>query len=324
MLRLDGQVAVVTGAGNGLGKAHAKLLAARGCRVVVNDLGVHSTGQSGAGDSAQDVVDEIVAAGGTAVVDRHNVATEAEAIVTTAVDAFGQLDIVVNNAGVINDRPFGDSNAEDWHRLGAVHLRGTVEVCRAAWPHLVRSSAARIVNTSSIALLGGPSATAYGAAKGGIFAFSKNLAQDARPLGINVNVILPTAWTRMTASLGDPNVVDVVRRRLLPENVSAFLLWLVHPETDIWGEAFRVSGQGASRVVVATYPSVLVDSVTPESWRQAQSKLMEEAPLVAINNTLEAFERDLREAQPDVDLSETYATGGNSIRAGQGDAEFAN
>jgi NAD(P)-dependent dehydrogenase (short-subunit alcohol dehydrogenase family) len=319
MLRLDGRVAIVTGAGGGLGRAHAKMLASRGCQVVVNDLGVKSTGASSAVDSAAQVCKEIETTGGVAVADRHNVVTEAGNIIDTAIKRFGRLDIVVNNAGVLNDAQFGEAPAGVWHASADVHLKGTVEVTRAAWPYLLKSDAARIVNTTSSAMLGSPGVTSYGTAKGGIFGFTRNLALDGRRVGVNVNGIMPSAWTRMTASMNDEKVLDLLKRKFQPERVSAFVAWLVHPSTDVWMEIFRVSGKGASRVIVTTTESTFVQESTPEAWAAVKEQLFAKTESFPLHSTLDSFARELREADPTIDLTQTLATEGNSVTIGKGD-----
>ena len=319
MLRLDGRVAIVTGGGRGLGRSHAKTLASRGCEVVVNDLGVKSTGDWSGEDPASQVVQEILAEGGIAVSDRHNVVTEAEQIVATAIEHFGRLDIVINSAGVLNDAPFGELSAKVWHASADVHLKGTVEVCRAAWPHLMKSDAARIVNTTSSGLLGGWGVTSYGAAKGGIFGFTRNLAEDGHRVGINVNAIMPSAWTRMTATINDENVLESLKKHFQPDRVSPFVLWLVHPDTDVWMEVFRISGLGASRLIVSTTESTFVEESTPEAWAAAKDSIFAKTELFPLHSTLDSFARELLENDPDIDLSQTLAAGGNVITIGRGD-----
>ncbi|HKT72553.1 MAG TPA: SDR family NAD(P)-dependent oxidoreductase [Steroidobacteraceae bacterium] len=321
MLSLKGRVAIVTGAGRGLGRAHAVMLASRGCRVLVNDLGVKTTGAISTESPATQVVSEIEAAGGTACADRHNVVGEAASIVDAAVNRFGRLDIVVNNAGVLDDVPFAESTTDRWHAGVDVHLKGTVEVTRRAWPHLLKSDAARIVNTTSSAMFGSPDATSYGTAKGGIYAFTRNLALDGRRVGINVNAIMPSAWTRMTACMNDETVLDTLRTHFQPERVAAFVAWLVHPGTDVWGEVFRVSGHGASRVITTTTESTMVDECTPEAWAAVRDALFEKKALFPLSSTLDSFARELREANPNIDLSKTLAAGGNTITLGKGDSQ---
>ncbi|MBT8447187.1 MAG: SDR family NAD(P)-dependent oxidoreductase, partial [Gammaproteobacteria bacterium] len=196
LLDFGGAVAIVTGAGRGLGRAHAVMLASRGCRVVVNDL-------AGDDDPAGEVVAEIVAAGGTATADHHSVIDEPAGIVDTARQQFGQLDIVVNNAGVLEGSTLADTDPELWHRVFDIHFRGTVDVCRAAWPHLVSSGHGRIINTSSSGMLGNSGLTSYGAAKAAVFGFTRSLAIEGLPLGIGVNCILPSARTRITDMIED-------------------------------------------------------------------------------------------------------------------------
>jgi hypothetical protein len=175
------------------------------------------------------------------------------------------------------------------------------------------------VNTSSSGMFGGFGVTSYGAAKACIFGFSRNLAEDGRRVGINVNTLMPSAWTRLTACLDDETVLELLRERLQPDKVSAFLVWLVHPQTDIWNEVFRVSGPGASRVIVAATPSTYVDENTPEAWAARADALMADETLIPMKSTFDSFARELREADPDVDLSKSLAAGGNSMRPDKSD-----
>lgn len=185
-LRFDGQVAIVTGAGGqapSLGRSHAKLLAERGAKVVVNDLGVGPDGRGTAQANAEQVVDEIRAAGGGAVTDQHSVAEEdgARAIVQTALDTWGRLDILVNNAGVAHIVHFDEISSADIRKVIDVHLMGTLWMCRAAWPVMRDAGYGRIVNTTSGAMFGQENLSIYGTAKAGIFGLSRGLAIEGAP-----------------------------------------------------------------------------------------------------------------------------------------------
>ncbi|SCW53385.1 hypothetical protein SAMN02927924_01131 [Sphingobium faniae] len=318
-LRFDGRVAIVTGAGRGLGRAHAMMLASLGCKVVVNDLGVKSTGAHSGEDPAANVVSEITALGGMAVADNHNVVTQAQDLIATAMDAFGRLDIVINNAGVLNDAFFGEMASDDWHAGADVHLKGTVEVCRAAWPHLKKSDAARVLNTSSSGMLGTPGSTSYGAAKGGVYGFTRNLALDGRLVGINVNGLMPTGWTRMTAAITDPAVVETLQNHFQPERVAAFVAWLVHPDTDVSNEVFRVSGLGASRVIMGTTETTFAREPTADAWRDAARFLMMKTALVPLHTTMLGLVRDIQEIAPEADVSQMLEDGCIGLEMGAGD-----
>jgi NAD(P)-dependent dehydrogenase (short-subunit alcohol dehydrogenase family) len=310
MLRFDGLVAVITGAGRGMGREHALLLAARGCRVVVNDPGVRSTGSASDADPAAEVVDTIVRAGGTAIGDHRSVVDGAEAIVRGAVDEFGRLDILINNAGTFTGGYFSDTPAAVWDGDVDVHYGGTVAMCRAAWPHLVRGGRGRIVNTSSSGMFGGSHLTSYGSAKAAIFGFTRSLALEARAYGIGVNAIMPTAWTRMTERIEDPSILKVLQTHFQPEHVSPLVAWLAHPLTMVTGEIFRTSGSSASRVATATTASVRASEDTPEAWAELESQLLTADGLVELRSNLDSFARELWEVDPTLDLREMLSAGG--------------
>ena len=219
-LRFDGRSVIVTGGGRGFGREHSLLLASRGAKVVVADYGVELDGSGSSPEPAERVVKEIESAGGEAVACFASVAEEAGAaqIVQTALDAFGHLDVVVNNAGICDHYWFDDLTAENFRRLTDHHFLGTVYVCQAAWPHLQKVDHPCIVNTSSEAILGNvPKAVAYSAAKGAVFAFTRALALDGRRLGIRVNAIAPREHPHVGTA--DPGVHLRPARRGLQERV---------------------------------------------------------------------------------------------------------
>ena len=251
MLRFDGRTAIVTGAGRGMGRTHALLLAERGANVVVNDLGgaMDGTG-SDAGPAAQ-VAQEIVSSGGKAVANIASVATPegAASIVATALESFGGLDIVVNNAGILTTHKFPETGVEDFDLNLSVHLVGSHNVTRAAWPELVRSGAGRVVFTTSCALFGSPELVAYGAAKGGLLGLARNLAAAGAEHGVKVNLVSPYAKTRMADPDLDVNQgarSDVnedaageqndVFARLHPELVSPVVAFFAHESCPVTGE----------------------------------------------------------------------------------------
>ena len=198
-ISFDGRVAIVTGAGGGLGRSHALFLASRGAKVVVNDLGGSVDGKGSDEAAAQKVVDEIAAAGGEAVAsfDGVDTAEGGEKIVKTALDAFGKVDVVINNAGILRDVSFHKMTHDQWDAVMNVHLNGTYYVSKAAWNHMREAGYGRIVNTTSAAGLYGNFGQAnYAAAKLGIVGLSKTLAQEGHKKGIRCNVIAPVARSR--------------------------------------------------------------------------------------------------------------------------------
>lgn len=273
---VDGRVVIVTGAGNGIGRAHALAFAAEGARVVVNDIGVGLDGSPASGGSAaQAVVDEIKAAGGEAVANGSNVAdwAQAEELVKTAIDTYGGLDVLVNNAGILRDASLPKLGDDDVRRVIEVHLLGSIWTCRAAWPHLRESGHGRIVNTTSVAgYLGNFGQANYGAAKGGLIALTKVLAVEGARHGIRANAVAPGARTRMTeALLGD--LVD----RMDPALVSSAVVWLAHEECEASGEVFAVAAGRVARVFVAQSRGHFSPTLTPEEVRDNWDRVMDVA-----------------------------------------------
>jgi NAD(P)-dependent dehydrogenase (short-subunit alcohol dehydrogenase family) len=300
-LRFDGKVALVTGGGRGLGRAHARLLASRGAKVVVNDPGPNSAGAPTGEDPAGDVAREIEAAGGTALANRNSVLGEAREIVEAAIAAFGRLDIVVNNAGTLKGGLLADLTPEEWWAVADVHYRGTVDVTRAAWPHLVGAGAGRVVNTASTGMLGNPRATNYGSAKAAIFGFSKAAALEGAPHGIHVNCILPSAWTRMTSTMNAPLIRGALEGAFPPEHVAALVAWLCHADTAVNGEGFWVGGGRAARIVTARGPSIAAAESTPDAWAAAADELLVDEPLAVLPTMNSAFMMELREIVPNAE-----------------------
>jgi NAD(P)-dependent dehydrogenase (short-subunit alcohol dehydrogenase family) len=271
-LVFDGKVAVVTGAGGGLGRAHALVLAEHGCRVVVNDVAVGFRGDVPAADR---VVEEIIAAGGEAVADAHDVVTDARALVATAVDAFGGVDIVVNNAGIAVGTPIGPDAVDEWRATIATSLDGSLAVTGAAWSHLERSGSGRVVMTASNAMFGARFSGAYSTAKSSLYGLTRSLAGHGRPAGIAVNCILPAAWTRLVSALPPGPVAELMETRFPPEAVASFVAWLCHPDCPVSGEAFSVGGGRAARVLLAENPGVVLEpDAEPGEWGAVVDELM--------------------------------------------------
>ena len=257
---LDGRVVIVTGAGGGIGRAHALAFAAEGARVVVNDIGVGLDGSpAGGGSAAQGVVDEIIANGGEAVTSGANVADwdDAAGLIQTAVDTFGRLDVLVNNAGIVRDRMIANTSEEEFDAVIAVHLKGhfaTIRHAAAYWRALSKEGKAvdaRIINTSSGAgLQGSVGQGNYSAAKAGIAALTLVAAAEMGRYGVTVNAIAPSARTRMTETVFAEMMArpDAGFDAMAPENISPLVVWLGSVEAgDVTGRVFELEG-GVIRV----------------------------------------------------------------------------
>jgi len=289
-IRFDNRVAIVTGAGGGLGRAHALLLAKRGAKVVVNDLGGSMDGSGGGGSAAADkVVEEIKAAGGEAVASYDGVDTweGAQKIVAKAKEAFGKLDIVINNAGILRDVSFMKMTEEDWTKVLTVHLTGTMNVAKAAWPLLRENGYGRVVNTTSAAGLYGNFGQAnYSAAKLGIVGLTKTLAHEGAKYNIKCNAIAPIAKSRMTETIMPPNVLE----KLAPEYVSALVAYLCSEKCEDTAQVYAVGGGYFSRVAVmeAEGVGIPVDKVTPEAVLEQWAKINDMASAKPYGNAMEA------------------------------------
>lgn len=250
-LRFDGRVAVITGAGRGLGRAYALLLGARGAKVVVNDIGTSRHGDGADAGPAQEVVDEIVAAGGEAVANTDSVATAegGAAIVQTALDAFGGIDILIHNATINRAAPFRDLAFEDFARTLDVHVGGAFHVAKAAFPRMCDAGYGRIVLTSSIAgLYGESNIAAYCTGKGALIGLGNALANEGAPFGVNCNCIVPAAETRL-AEGRDTSAFPPWG----PELVAPAVGWLAHETCTMTGDLFvSLAGRMAKAYVAET------------------------------------------------------------------------
>jgi NAD(P)-dependent dehydrogenase (short-subunit alcohol dehydrogenase family) len=249
----EGRVAVVTGAGRGIGREHALLLAEHGARVVVNDLGGSIAGEGGDAGPAQQVVDEIRALGGEAEANTDDVSSfaGAKALIDQAVETFGGLDVVVNNAGILRDRMLVNMSEEEWDAVVKVHLKGTFGPTRHAaeyWRERSKrgeESVARVINTSSPSgIYGNVGQANYGAAKAGIAAFTVIAAKELGRYGVTVNAVAPAALTRMTEGIGFGGLPDDVKAKLSPRAIATLVCWLASERsTSVTGRVFDVSGQ---------------------------------------------------------------------------------
>ena len=262
-LGYDGKVAVITGAGGGLGRSHALELAQRGALVVVNDLGGSVDGEGGSHTAAQQVVDEIKAAGGEAVASYDSVATPegGASIVQTAIDSFGRIDIVINNAGILRDAAFKNMDAEKLEPVIDVHLKGAFYVTQAAWGHMREQSYGRIVSTSSAAgIFGNFGQTNYGAAKMGLVGLTRVLAVEGAKYNIKANAIAPLALTRMTE-----DILRGLGDKLDPKFISPLVAYLAHESCDATGRVFSAGGGRVAEVFIAEAKGYFDRDLTPEA-----------------------------------------------------------
>ena len=250
-LRFDGRVAVVTGAGRGIGRGYARLLGERGASVVVNDLGGSKEGLGADAGPARAVADEIVAAGGIAVGDTNDVSTELGALdlIDTARREFGRIDIVVNNAGIVRWGDLPDVELEALRNTLDVHLVGSFNVTRAAWPHLVEQQYGRIVMTTSTGMFGLRGNLAYAAAKAGVVGLMRNMKLSGRRYGITVNAVAPVAATRMGGAEDDDAEPPA---DMAPELVAPLVAYLCHEDCPVSGEIYAAGGGRFSRIFIAT------------------------------------------------------------------------
>jgi NAD(P)-dependent dehydrogenase (short-subunit alcohol dehydrogenase family) len=273
-LGFDGRVAIITGAGGGLGRAHALLLASRGAMVVVNDLGGSVGGAGSDRGLAQRVVDEIEEAGGVAVADTNSVATAegGAAIVRTAVDTFGRVDIVVNNAGILRDKSFHNLTAEQLDPVLDVHLHGAFNVTVPAWSLMRAQGYGRVINTTSASgLLGNYGQANYAAAKMGLWGLTKVLAIEGAAHGIQVNAIAPIALTRMTEEM-----FSSLAPHLSPERVASVVAYLAHESCGISGEALSCAGGRVARFFVGLTDGYFDAELTPEAVAANLTSIMSE------------------------------------------------
>ena len=263
-IRFDDQVVIVTGSGNGLGKSHALEFARRGARVVVNDLGGTLDGKGAGSDAAREVVAEIEAEGGIAMASGANVTdySQVEAMVTEAIDKWGRVDVLVNNAGILRDKTFGKMDLADFAAVVDVHLHGAVNCTKAVWNQMCEQEYGRIVLTSSSSgIYGNFGQTNYGAAKMGLIGFMNALWLEGQKYGIKVNALSPIAATRMTENL----IPEHILAMLEPEAVTPAVIFLA--SEDAPNRQIIAAGAGVyARVVIAETPGIFL----PEDKRDAE------------------------------------------------------
>ena len=302
-LRFDDRVALVTGAGGGLGREHALLLAARGAAVVVNDLGSPTMGgQDHDPGPAQNVVDEIRAAGGIAMADSNSVASRdgAEAMVAATLEEFGRLDIVINNAGIIRNRTFLNIGEYEFEPVLDVHVKGAFFVTRPAYEHMKSVGYGRIVNTSSgSGLFGSFGQSAYAAAKAAIYGFTRTLALEGAKYGINVNAIAPGALTRMTGDVlgdGSPASEDLgldgedLVAQMGPQQVAPAVVYLCHEFCELTGEVLSAAGGRVGRIFMGATKGIYGDDLTLEDIASGIDEICDEAGYVVPADVNEEME----------------------------------
>jgi NAD(P)-dependent dehydrogenase (short-subunit alcohol dehydrogenase family) len=293
-MRFDGKVAVITGAGGqppSLGRSHAKLLAGRGAKIVVNDLGVGPDGRGILRSNAEQVVDEIRAAGGEAVADTHSVADEAGAreIVQTALDTWGRLDILVNNAGIAHIAHFDEISSTDIRKVIDVHLMGTVWMCRAAWSVMLDAGYGRIVNTTSGGMFGQENLSIYGTAKGGIFGLTRSLAIEGAAHGIKVNALGPAASTTAMHHLNEACAFNTMMEEHFPVDlVSPAAAYLAHEECEVSGAYLEVGGGNVAMRVFGINAGFHDVALTTEAVRDNLATIVDKSTTAIIPDFWEA------------------------------------
>jgi NAD(P)-dependent dehydrogenase (short-subunit alcohol dehydrogenase family) len=292
-LRFDEKVVVVTGAGRNLGREYALMFAARGARVLVNDLGVGISDTDGVADAPSDppadaVVAEIVDAGGAAVANRDTIATPegGRAIVEAALDAFGAVDVVVNNAGQVRMAPFPELTEAQLDAVIDTQLRGALNVGRPAWAVMAERGGGRFVNVSSGAAFGGvPGGAVYGMAKMGVIGLTRAMASEGRDVRIAANVIAPYAKTRPGTGFGPFPASDELNEWLAPRLVAPLVGWLAHEACPVSGECFSVGGGHYARVGLEVTEGLVDRDATIETIAAGASAILD-SPATPITTTV--------------------------------------
>jgi (3R)-3-hydroxyacyl-CoA dehydrogenase / 3a,7a,12a-trihydroxy-5b-cholest-24-enoyl-CoA hydratase / enoyl-CoA hydratase 2 len=236
LLLLKGRTAVITGAGGGLGRSYALELARRGANVIVNDL---------SNDATNAVVKEIRNNGGNAINNNYNVVNSPQDIINHAIDEYGSIDILINNAGILRDKSFLKSNSSDWHNVVDVHLNGTYGLCKEAWIHMIKNEYGRIVNIGSGAgLYGNFGQASYSASKMAIIGLTQTLAQEGSKYNIKANVVVPIAESRMTETVLPKEILSMLE----PEHVAPFVSYLCHDDCNVNGNIYEIGGGWYSQV----------------------------------------------------------------------------
>jgi NAD(P)-dependent dehydrogenase (short-subunit alcohol dehydrogenase family) len=273
---LEGKVAVVTGAGGGLGRAYVELLAERGARVVVNDLGTDVSGFGKDSTIAEDVADQIRSRGGEAIANDSDVSTPdgGSELIATTIEHFGRVDLLVNNAGICGSQPFEDATLDDFDQYWRVHLGGPVNTVKAAWPHMVAQRYGKIVLTTSVSgLFGLRGQATYAAAKCAVVGLMRILAIEGAEHGILVNTISPSAYTRMHPAAGS-RTPEAEGRRIMPvEAVAPAIVWLASDGCSETNSIYNVEAGAIQRVAIVMGPGYYDPHLTPESIAENFAKV---------------------------------------------------
>jgi len=294
LLRFDGRVAVVTGAGRGMGREHARLLGARGASVVLGDV-------VGAEATAAD----ITSAGGAAIGVAVDIARGAETLVEAAVDSFGRVDLLVNNAGILRSHDVTETSDDTRDEVLGVNLRGAFLVTRAAWPVMAAQHYGRVVfTTSNSGLLGVPGSSAYAASKAALWGLVRVLALEGAEQGVHTNAVAPLAFTPMSAqsraapALWRTGEGDAWAARLAPSLVSPVVAWLAHEQCDLNGEVLSVAGGRVARFFLGLTPGVVDPELTVESVREHEGEILDERGYEVLGSAGEENRRLYRRLMP--------------------------
>lgn len=300
-LRFDGRVVAVTGAGRGMGLAHAHLLAQRGAKVVVNDLGTASMhGGASSSDVAESAAAEIRVAGGEAVASPHSVATVegAQGVIDTAIDTWGRIDAVIHNAGIARFAALPDLSYDEYRSVLAVHVDGAFLLTKAAWPHMVRQNYGKLLYISStVGLLGVPHQAAYAVAKTGMVGLMNVAKLEGAAHDIHVNTLGVAAYTRMTATMfqdgdasGHEHVENWWKQYMKPEAVSPVAAWLIHEDCPVTGEIYDTCAGSTTRVFLGATPGFAGLGPTPEAVRDHFDDIRDRSGYHVFNSGWESAE----------------------------------
>ena len=275
-ISLDGKVAVVTGAGRGLGRAYVELLAERGARVVVNDLGTDVSGYGENSMIAEQAADFIRTRGGEAIANDSDVSTPEGGtdLIATTIEHFGRIDVLVNNAGICGSQPFEDATLDDFDHYWRIHVGGPVNTVKAAWPHLVAQSYGKIILTTSVSgLFGLRGQATYAAAKCALIGLMRILAIEGAEHGILVNTISPAAYTRMHPAAGSHTPEAEGRRTMPVEAVAPAIAWLASDRCSSTNSIYNVEAGAIQRIAIVMGPGFYDQHLTPESIAENSAEI---------------------------------------------------